>query len=88
MIEILRLAERYRPDNGRVFGSVALKGEQTQIEGGRLAGEEGGGDFADDGGEFEAVARTGTGNDHLPMARMVIKDEVFVGRVGVKADDR
>ena len=50
--------------------------------------EEGGGKFADDRGEFEAVAGTGAGDEDLGTGGVIVEDEVFVGSVGVHANDR
>jgi len=49
--------------------------------------EEGCGEFADDGREFEAVAGAGAGDEDLGMSRVMVEDEVFVGSVGVHAND-
>jgi len=65
----------------------AGEAEEAQIEGRGLMVEEGGGEFADHGGEFEAVARTGTGDQDLGVGRVMVEDKVFVGGIGVHADN-
>jgi hypothetical protein len=61
--------------------------EGGEIEGRGLIVEEVGGEFADDRGEFEAVAGTGARDEDRGMGGMVVEDEVFVGSIGVNANN-
>ena len=62
--------------------------KQAQIESRRCVRHQIRQHFANYAGEFETVARTRTGDQHLRVLRMPVNEEMMVGRVGVHADDR
>src|SRR5262245_28109598 len=61
--------------------------KKTQVKTRFSLHEQFGHDFANRAGEFETVAGTWTGDEHLRMRRMPVDEEMFVGRVGVHAHD-
>jgi hypothetical protein len=65
----------------------AFEFEEAQVEGRGETTEQGRSKFADDGGEFEAVAGAGADDEDLGKMRVPVKKKMFVGGVGVHASD-
>src|SRR6202035_5672898 len=71
--------------SARTCSTEARQREACDVMRGRAGGGEVGEDFADRGGELEAVSGAGRGDHDLGCARQTIDDEIAVGRHGVEA---
>ena len=61
----------------------AVQLKQAQIKGRSIVTKQRAGNLADYGGEFEPMAGTRTGDQHLGMGGMIIEDKMLIRRVGV-----